>query len=162
ETVPGRVIVVAAGNDGSEDLHASGELARRGSVVVPLEVAFYRVPLGAGLRVSFGWEIWYPPASGELTVRVISPSGRSFGPVALHDAKDWDGPDGHLFVDHAFAGVDPASSRAGIYCSVQQSDALPAWGRWLVVLEGSAHFDLWVTPGSIPAAVEVRGELDAD
>lgn len=158
----GRIIVAAAGNDGGDDIHASGELAGRGRARVPIEVDPYTRPVGAP-PVGFSWEVWYPPTSGGLTVTVISPAGRVLGPVEFMSAADMDTPEGHVYVDHARAGTDAASGRNGAYCSVQQSSAgPPARGNWQVELRGGAHFDLWISSSSIPANVGVRGELDAD
>src|SRR5262249_61875088 len=59
----GRIIVAAAGNDGGDDIHASGELAGRGRARGPIEGGPYTRPGGAP-PVGFSWEGWYPPTSG--------------------------------------------------------------------------------------------------
>ena len=159
---PGRVIVAAAGNDGSDDLHASGAMIRRAEAIIPIEVGRYLYTQVNGSS-SFGWEVWYPP-NDRLEISVRSPGGLEYGPVGWNGHADWDTVEGHVYIANAQGGTDGASQRNGAYLTVQQSNlGLIADGRWEVVLRGhTTRYDLWISGSSLPSLVAVRGELDTD
>ena len=160
---PGRIIAAAAGNDGGDDIHASGALIRRAEAIVPIEVGEYLYSQVAQTSPSFGWEIWYP-ADDRISVTVRTPGGVEYGPVGWNGHQDWNTIEGHIYIANAQGGTDQASQRNGSYCNVQQSDiGLIASGRWEVILQGrSTRYDLWINGSSLPTAVNVRGDLDAD
>ena len=158
----GRVIVAAAGNDGSGDIHASGAMIRRTEATIPIDVGEYLASQAANTS-GFGWEVW-TPGEDHVAVSVRSPGGIEYGPVVWNQRADWDTVEGHIYISNAQGGTDMASGRNGAYCTVQHSIyGLVASGRWEIILRGrTSRYDLWMSGSSLPSTVEVRGEIDAD
>lgn len=145
--VPGRALVVAAGNGGSRDLHAGGD-----GLDGPLEIRM-PFPAAAGADEAIDLELWYSGPPPSLTL--VAPDGRSFGPVAA-GAKLEGGtePDeGAISVDNAAGGVDPFNGRYQAYVTLRGNHGkAPAGGDWKLVLDGrAARWDAWmlnVPPGA--------------
>jgi subtilisin family serine protease len=72
-TVPGRAIVISAGNSFERASHASGEIAVAGTHILHWNI-------GANDPTDNELEVWYK-GPDILEVTLISPNGQSFGPV---------------------------------------------------------------------------------
>jgi subtilisin family serine protease len=75
-TGPGRIVVVAAGNDGNYPLHADVTAAAGGSATVTFTVPSSSIGTAIAIDGYYG-------ADGTQTVSVTTPSGTVIGPVAL-------------------------------------------------------------------------------
>jgi MYXO-CTERM domain-containing protein len=158
---PGRAVVVAAGNDGSTDMHASGSRPYGGRDTLLVDIADYQPREGADEYVYL--EVWYPAGTAQ-TITLVSPGGYRFGPLGpglrLVQASD----DGHVTIE-----VDPQSGDgvwAGAGVRVRKLDrAAPAPGRWRLELTGTVtRWDAWLaedTLGEHGAAV-FGSHLDPD
>ncbi len=154
---PGRVLVVAAGNEGARDQHAGG-WALDGSVTLPIDLSVSRQ---ADARLSF--EIWH---SGQFAITVVSPSGRRYGPVKAGDV--FNGPmtsEGEVLVFNASS--DPARTDGRVAANVAiegPPGGAPAGGRWTLTFAGKApRWDVWIPeePSAVsPAHFVERVDLD--
>jgi subtilisin family serine protease len=150
---PGRAVAVAAGNDGALDQHAGGwSLDRRTAVQLALdtsEQADSELALNA----------WY---NGMLSITVVSPSGRRFGPVAPGQSLDGERTaEGHVLVDNASTMAPrPDGRQAADIAIVGPSGAAPAAGNWTLILDGHApRWDIWVAdePSAATSARFING-----
>jgi len=144
---PGRIVVVAAGNDGAQDLHA-GASRLDTEQVFPLELDSYSDRDGA-----VAVEIWY---AGSVEIAAETPGGYR---------SDWVGPGGSLstdqiVTDHTAEGKvvisndaaphDTGRSKAGV-ALLGPMGASPVKGTWRLHVRGqAARFDAWSveSPGS--------------
>jgi len=132
--LPGHALVVAAGNDGGNDLHAGG-WALDGS----LEVRFH-VPSSAQ---GFAMEIWY---RGTLDVSVADPSFERSESIKAGDIFDKTGQKTRLRIDNASMGANPSGLRnAAIVLSDATGKKGPETGDYTIFLHGkSIRWDAWV------------------
>jgi subtilisin family serine protease len=138
--MPGRIAVLAAGNDGTQDLHASASLID-GEVVFSLELATYTDSDGV-----VDLELWY---TGSLELSVETPGGFQ---------TDWIGPGGSLSSDQVITNhiaegkvvvtndatpQDNGRRSAGV-ALVGPMAASPVAGTWKIHVRGqAARFDAW-------------------
>jgi len=145
--VPGRALVVAAGNDGARDLHARA-WSVDGEVVFPLRV---EPSTAAGSRVAV--ELWY---RGALAITVETPAGKRYGPVAVGASlADPNDSEGTVTVDDATGGPRADGLMSAGVVVTGASGAAPATGTWRILLDGSAaRADAWVvdSPPGVPFA----------
>ena len=129
---PGRAIVVSAGNEGDQAIHASQTLAGGSS-------SFSVQPRSD----SFDLELWYPGGS-RFTLTVLPPGG---SPVVVL-AGTWTSvptSSGSVTVDNAAAGPNPLNGDRQILVSVT---GVVAWGVWTFTVAdagGGGRFDGWIT-----------------
>jgi subtilisin family serine protease len=144
---PGRVLVVAAGNEGSRDLHAGGwQLG--GDLEVPIEMSTTSVTDG-----TLALEVW---TTGPVVLSVVSPTGARTGPVQPGASLSTSSPEANVVIDNF--------SRYGARADLLQEGGItiagppgksPAAGTWRVLLSGrAARWDVWMveTPGGLPTA----------
>jgi len=133
---PGRAIVVSAGNEGDEKIHASSTL-NGGAFTFEVIPDDWEIELN----------IWYP-GSSEFTITVVSPSdlptispkGTNTGPVLT--------PDGIVYIDNASAGVNPNNGDNEGFIRLTN---VTRGDRWRVVItdtDGGGRFDAWISSGS--------------
>jgi subtilisin family serine protease len=158
----GRAVVVAAGNDGGADLHASGSLGDDEQTDVPMDIAPYDPTKVAGTP-QVSCEIWYPGDQG-MEVAVTTPNGRELAAVTLGTSSSFDTPEGTVTIANAPAGPDAASGRNGVFVQwMAPSGGVIHSGRWQLRLAGRVRrWDLWLTTTTLPGEVVLRGALDPD
>lgn len=138
----GRVLVVAAGNDGLEDLHAGGWDAS-GETVVPLATSHATTADG-----TIAIELWY---AGALSIGVETPSGVRSPPVAVGQSGTTSTKEGKIVVDDASNGPRPDGLRSASVTLVGPPGASPPEGTWKIHLVGAAsRWDAYLldAPGS--------------
>lgn len=145
---PGRVLVVATGNSGQRDRHASGPLVPGGELVFPVEIGPVEEPNPQDFALLSLWYTLDPEAP--LEVELIDPQGRSTGAASL-------GQEASL-LDPAVATLSVSLERASLVKPGEPEDrglgvillqAPPSGpllpGRYQLVLRGgSGRADAWV------------------
>jgi len=137
---PGRAIVVSAGNEGNEDIHASSTL--NGGTF-----AFEVIPEDWEVEL----DIWYP-GSSRFTITIVSPSDQ---PIIAPNGTDTGAvltPDGIAYVDNASAGVNPNNGDNEAFIRLSN---VAHGDHWRVVISdagGGGRFDAWVSNGSATLA----------
>lgn len=142
---PGRVLVIAAGNEASHDQHAGG-WALDGHVDVPIAAASSGAP-----DSQLALELWY---DGAVSITVVAPSGKHYGPVAPGTLLNGTvTTEGQVLVDNGSHSSPRADGRRPASIAiVGPKGGAPAGGTWTIVLDGSAHrWDLWITDDPNPA-----------
>ncbi|MBI5478991.1 MAG: S8 family serine peptidase [Deltaproteobacteria bacterium] len=157
----GRAIVVAAGNDGALDMHASGSSRAGGAVTIGLDVLDY-TPLEDVDEYVY-LELWYP-ANSDVSVALVSPDGRRFGPVAAGRRLDEDSPAGRVTIDVDQRVGDGVHAGTGL--RIRESDqGAPAAGHWRLEVHGTtSRWDLWVAEDTLGqnGAALLTSHLDPD
>lgn len=152
----GRVIVVAAGNHGDGDSHASGTVPAGGSVVIGAQV-----PVATDLTL---FDIWYAGAD-QLAVEVSNGSGCDSGVISAPVA---DSSTQSAFcagrVTVVSGNVNPLNGDREILVSLVATASSPfASTGWQITLSGTVvsngHFDVW-TNGSTSGS-HFTNNLDA-
>jgi subtilisin family serine protease len=135
--VPGRALVLAAGNDGARDYHAA-LWSLDGEAVLPLSV-----PMTSALSGVVNLEIWY---RGSVVLSVEGPSGALAGMAAPGETTAGiPGRDGRAIIDNASNGPRP-DGRSGVSLVLEgPMGSAAAAGVWKVRVSGSAsRFDAWI------------------
>jgi subtilisin family serine protease len=142
EHEPGRVLVVAAGNEGLTDHHAGG-WALDGEVTIPLHVDKSDVMMG-----QVGIDLW--GATENVAISLLSPSGKRLGPIATGRIDHLDTSEGTLAIDHSPRPRLDGKQQSGLVIMGEKLE-----GDWQIVLSGRApRWDLWITetPDNRPLA----------
>jgi len=143
----GRLIVVAAGNDGGRPVHAGGWLREGERVRVPLVVPEPEPSRGEGfvaLTVQVRTD-GAPPTGGGVAVALHAPDGTATRLVRPGERANVDHAGGRLSVDGASGERGPGT--AVLYAVVTGGGDVPrplAGGRYLLELRGPASFDVWI------------------
>ncbi|MCD9195238.1 S8 family serine peptidase [Streptomyces albireticuli] len=164
ETGPGRIVCCAAGNEGSDDIHARVDVHGTAVRSVPC------IPSIKGRRRDFMLNGWYS-ASNEFEVAVASPSGRATEfqairspgetPAVTHELPDGlveiaTQPSTSLNSDRNFFVIVHPERRAA------NSPLLPTWQLLVRGTSGSdrGHADVWILDSSGDA--RLGGPLTSD
>jgi len=144
---PGRVVVVAAGNEGTANIHLGGTMS---GPAVPVEFEIPAYTAISGTRNDYvSFEVWYS-GSANLSFRLATPSGANYGPVRSGRTFFRDTADGFLLIDNASAGRDERNDDKRALIQVfDNSTNIPKAGDWTLTITGSSgHYDLWLSPSS--------------
>jgi subtilisin family serine protease len=157
QDMPGRALVIAAGNGGSRDLHAGGWVLDG-----TLDLAVAMPP--AAQRSSLDLELWFSDGPPALTI--VAPDGTSFGPVApggTLSAPPSSSAD-RVAVDNASSGADPMNARFDSIVQVGGSASTgPAGGTWHVILDGkTTRWDGYLTGVGTATLPRFADHLDLD
>ena len=143
---PGRVMVVSAGNDGGQDIHALGFPRLDGASRVVLQVPQYAA---SSARELAHLEVWY--SGGDLALEVTSPGGRTIGPVSTGGLKEVLTDEGLVKVLNAPGGSYPPNGRYKAAVIVEERGKTSvAPGQWSLGLAGSAQrYDVYLANPAI-------------
>jgi len=132
----GRAIVVSAGNEGDQAIHAGKTLSGG--------AASYGIDLDAS---TVDLSVWYPggsrfnvtitPPSGDA---IVVPWGTETGPLTTAS--------GTVRVDNAWAGVNPNNGDNEAYIRMYGVTSFAGWEIEIRDVQGGGRFDLWVTSGT--------------
>ena len=137
---PGRAIVVSAGNEGDQEIHASSTLYG-GSVSYGIDPHDTQVELS----------VWYPGAS-RFTVTITPPGeppiavpwGTQTGPIATTA--------GMVRVDNAWMGTNPNNGDNEAFVRLYGLSNFSDWQIAISDSGGGGRFDMWVTTGTATLA----------
>lgn len=140
---PGRVIVVAAGNEGDDRIHVGGTVPSTSKAFVTFDL-----PDSLG-KSRFSFDFWYD-GKDPIYIKVTGPSGQPVGGVPTGELLDASGPDGGVFIDNASGGPNPNNglheALITVYGGVFGSDTSLQRGGWIIELHAprlGARFDGW-------------------
>jgi len=169
---PGRVLVVAAGNEGSNGNTVPPMApAYRHAMAVPLagETRDYVIdvppytPLSGACNDVLGLEVWHE-AEDRLEVTVRRPDGS--GVTAAHGRVEiGDSGSGRIHIDNASDGPDPRNQDHQVWIQVSDcgGSGPPAAGSWTVSVRATTAasgqpYHLWITQTNL----EARGAAGFD
>ena len=144
---PGHAVAVAAGNDGTRDLHAHIPIVDR-EVILPIEV-----PKSMANGTSVSIDLW---STGRITLAVESPNGRrlkNVGPDGLLDTPV--GSEARIIVDNRGLGSTPDKRVEALVLIAGLPNQVPNHGTWKIhVLPPAGAVDAWVadSPPDAPPA----------
>ena len=157
---PGHIVVIAAGNDGSNPtattgntptflVHATRTLAAVGDTAqIAVSVPAY-TPDAGDLNDAMLFSMWYD-GRDSITVTVQRPDGSTFFRRTGDPIDSSDAPQGRIFIYNAAFG--PAAQNGDRQGEIEMYDGNPAQppaaGSWVITLRldnraGSGRFDLW-------------------
>lgn len=142
---PGRIVVVAAGNEGNQGVHTSGTVVqgKNASVTVRTQGALH----------DLSFSVFYA-SSDELTATMSSPDGsETFGPVPFNQVmQEKYSPDRNTRVTIDTRPWD--ATHHSVLVTVERNPAAsPLSGNWTLTLNGArvtdaGRFDAWLTRGT--------------
>jgi subtilisin family serine protease len=150
----GKAIVVSAGNEGLDSLHAGGNMSGA-AVNVDFRVPAYAPNDGAGSDYVV-FEGWYS-GTASLSFRLTAPNGTSYGPVTSGSklpVNTQDTPNGYLVIDNASGGTNPLNGSRQLVIQIYDGFANkpPASGNWRLTVTGnSGRYDLWLYASTMDA-----------
>jgi len=150
----GKVIVVSAGNEGTdadhgEYIHAEGTVTTGTTDSITFVIPDYIPYSGAGNDLMF-IDLWYQ-GQDYVNIEVISPNGYSYSRSTGFSARGLDTYDGAFIIDNASYGRN--SNNQDHECIILIFDyryyRKPAEGTWTIVVTGntineSGHYDAWI------------------
>lgn len=151
---PGVAVILSAGNDGSRDLHAAGQLQTELSfdLLVPPHL-FQEGEGNASL------ELYSDNAQG-LSLLVVSPLGESFGPLSPgEEPLIREGTSGRVSI--SFGAPEGATTSA--FLNIAETPLVGVQnGLWKILVSGEAsRVDLWLT-GTDLGATRLQSLLEPD
>ena len=152
----GRSIVIAAGNEGNDAIHAEGNVAVSASLTYNFTIPTYTVNPGAqDDYVSF--DIWYKGNDG-LKIEVITPAGQTItaNPGASANVTTT-ANEGFVQILNATTGKNPINNSKE--CQITLIDfntSAPKSGEWKIKITGvtiaeGGSFDIWLAGKSMEA-----------
>jgi len=141
---PGRVVCVAAGNSGEDEIHFSGSIASGSSATVTIIVPSY-TPAPGTENDDFDIDIWFPSGLA-INASVTSPDNVVFsGPGVAANQSD-----GTIELDNQ---VSPYNSHEEVELYVHdQTSSVPKSGTWTLTLaspSAATTFDGWIADESV-------------
>jgi len=155
-STPGSAVVVAAGNDGNNPIHADTTLSQGGVFNCTFTIPAY-TPASDVQNDIVSFDMWYG-GGDKLTVSVTSPDG-SVVSAASSDSSAIDTPtgDGAVQIFNATGGVNPLDSSKE--CTIDLFDYVankpPKAGTWKITVtgasvgQGGGTFDIWLYDATI-------------
>lgn len=149
----GKAIVVSAGNEGQDDVHAGGNM-NGAAINIDFNVPAFAPNDGASTDYVL-FDGWYTGAAS-TSVRLTAPNGTSYGPVATGGRFSQDTPNGAIIIDNANGGTNPLNGDRQVFIQIFDFTATrpPASGNWRLTITGNTgRYDLWLHNSSMNAAL---------
>ncbi|MDZ7263478.1 MAG: S8 family serine peptidase [candidate division KSB1 bacterium] len=154
----GRSIVISAGNDGDDDIHASGIFS---SSVTSFEVQFNVPSYTVNADNSNDYVVfegWYKGIYS-YSVKIITPSGLTTSTVSAGQERSYDLSDGAIYIANAYGGASKLNGDKQIVIQVFDyfANKPPKQGTWKIFIYGTAgKFDLWLSGSSMGASISTN------
>ena len=153
--IPGKVVVVSAGNDGENDIHASGTFTNsNNSYEVSFQIDEYDENSG-NYDDYVLFETWYDGTSN-VSVSIETPDGTGYGPVSRGTEYSRNTSDGAVYIDNASGGKNPLNQDYQLIIQVFDFESAkpPTAGEWKIILTStSGRFDLWLSTSTMSASL---------
>jgi subtilisin family serine protease len=150
----GRAIVISAGNDGDDDIHASGIFSTSvTSYEIQFNVSSYTVNAdNSNDYVVF--EGWYK-GTYSYSIKMTTPSGLSTSTVSAGQERSYDLSDGAIYISNGYGGASKLNGDKQIVIQVFDyfANKPPKQGTWKIFIYGTTgRFDLWLSGSSMDAS----------
>jgi minor extracellular serine protease Vpr len=166
--VSGKVVVAAAGNEGDEKIHAQANITNsKTSAEITFQVDPYSEQAGNG-NDNITFDAWYD-GDRKVNVTLVSPSGRSLGPVLQGYVLQEDTQDGAVYIWNGFyesgdqyvQGRNPFNRDREMYIEISdENGAAPKNGLWTLRFSGDqSQVDVWQVDASLPVSF-IEGNVD--
>ncbi|MEJ2636480.1 MAG: S8 family serine peptidase [Calditrichia bacterium] len=155
---PGRVVSIAAGNEGADNIHVSGSIASGSSVVFQMDVPGY-TPSSSANNDEFLLDIWYN-GTETVTATVKSPNNISLEMGPGNSGTGPNSSDGTIDLANVTSTIN---GQKNIFLDVYDANAStpPASGTWTLTLSGASGtiaYDGWLGLNTVGnATVTVAG-----
>ncbi len=146
----GKAVVVAAGNDGNDQIHAGGNLSGN---AINIEFNLPTYTANAGTQNDYVlFEAWYSGAVN-LSFQLTGPGNVTYGPVASGSKIGQDKSAGYVYLDNASTGKNPLNNDKQVVIQIFDVSAnIPKSGTWRLTITGaSGRYDLWLHSTTISA-----------
>lgn len=155
---PGKAVVVAAGNNGDEKIHAQGELSTTlSSMTIDFKIPAYTPQAGTQNDYVL-FHIWYT-GSARMTVSLKTPGNRTFGPVGINGQIGENTSEGAIYIENSIGGVNALNGDRQILLQIYDTTEknVPANGAWKITLSGTAgQFHLWMYGNECQAEITLN------
>ena len=146
---PGRIISVAAGNEGADNIHIDGTITAGGSAVIQIDVPGY-TPNPSANDDEFTLDIWYD-GSETVTATVNSPNNINFTMNPGNHGISGDNSDGTIELWNITSSIN---GQKNIVLDVYDANANqpPAQGSWTLTLSNasaSIAYDGWLATATV-------------
>ncbi|MGA9408362.1 MAG: S8 family serine peptidase [Bacteroidota bacterium] len=149
---PGRAVVVAAGNEGSDAIHADSTVSTGESIAYQFSIPAYTAS-GISQNDYVDFDMWYGEED-QLTVTVTSPRGSVVSALSgAQVSTQTPAGDGDVEIDNASNAVNPLNNLNE--CTIEIFDAVanrpPRAGTWKLtisgasVAQGGGAYDIWLS-----------------
>ncbi len=154
-STPGSAVVIAAGNDGSNPIHADGSVLQDSSITYQFSIPTY-TPSGTVDNDYVSFDMWYV-GGDKLTVSVTSPGASVVSAVAGDSVGiDTKTGDGAVQIFNATGGPNPLdnSNECTIDLFDNEGNKPPKAGTWEITVTGASvkqggAFDIWLYDASM-------------
>lgn len=146
-----KAVVVSAGNEADQNIHASGTF---GAGISEIETRFSvpsYTPKPDKIDDYIVFEGWYK-AIYNYSVKIVTPSGTTHGPISSGREGAFRTDDGTIYISNAKSGPSSLNGDKQILIQIYDFDANkpPKSGEWKITVIGSAgRFDLWLAGASM-------------
>ena len=151
----GKSIVVSAGNEGDKAIHASGTFGSgTSSIETKFDISTYTAN-ESNYNDYIQFDGWYD-ASYNFSVKVISPTNSTYGPVNAGSERSYDTTEGAIYILNAKGGASALNGDKQIMVQIfdYYETKTPKEGEWKIIISGSSgHFDLWLAGSSMEASL---------
>ena len=151
----GKAVVISAGNDGNKPIHASGTLGGAGSSVeTKFDISSF-TPTSSNLNDYVIFDGWYD-GDNDLSVKVVTSSGRTYGPLQSGRENGYDTPDGAVYISNAKGGASNLHGDKQLLIQIYDyyDSKPPKAGEWKIVISGTTgRFDLWLSGATMEASI---------
>jgi len=132
----GRVAVVAAGNEGNDEIHVQGTVSASATETISFTVPAYTANGGAN-NDYFSFELWWG-SNADIKAFITSPNGQKYQRTADQESSQGT-TDGEIILYNK-TDPDHDNSNRRIFFRVQDvnADSLPAPGTWTLALTNNA------------------------
>ena len=155
QSAKGHAVVVSAGNDGNQSIHASGTFSgSQTNIETKFDVPSY-TPNSETSDDYVVFEGWYD-GNSNYSIKVTSPSGESVGPVNSGKESARDTQDGAIVVDNAKGGAEAINGDKQFIIQIFDNTKTkpPKNGTWKINISGSSgRFDLWLSGSTMNASI---------
>ena len=156
----GKAVVVSAGNDGNQAIHASGSFSGSTSNIETQFTISSYTPNSSTTDDYVLFDGWYDGLYN-YSIKIATPSGLSYGPISTGRDALYDTQDGAIDISNAKGG--PSNLNGDNQILIQIYDYFvnkpPKEGVWKITISGTAgRFDLWLSGASMD--VEITSCVD--
>ncbi len=145
----GRIVSIAAGNEGADNIHVGGSISANGSAVFQMQVPSY-TPNSSANNDEFVLDIWYD-GSATVTAVVNSPNNVSYSMSPGNTGTSTNSSDGTIELWNMTSNVN---GQKNILLNVYDASATrpPAPGTWTLTLSnasGAINYDGWLGESTV-------------